>query len=79
MRFFNLAVAVSAIAMTQAAPAFVDKRGDVAGQGSARNSPGLLSGNFVNLPVNLPIKACGNSLGVIGIANPASGNACANH
>ncbi|KAF9384013.1 hypothetical protein CPB97_006027, partial [Podila verticillata] len=37
MRFFILAVALSAIAMTQVAPAPVDKRGDVAGQGSAHN------------------------------------------
>ncbi|KAF8983036.1 hypothetical protein BGZ52_001322, partial [Haplosporangium bisporale] len=47
MRFFVLAVALSAIIMTQAAPAPVDKRGNVTGQGSACNSPGLFSNNVI--------------------------------
>ncbi|MGW2080239.1 chaplin [Streptomyces sp. NPDC001939] len=41
-----------------------------------RNSPGILSGNSVQAPVNAPVNVCGNSGNVIGAANPAMGNRC---
>ncbi|MGZ9930312.1 chaplin [Streptomyces sp. NC-S4] len=46
--------------------------------GRAERSPGLLSGNLVQLPVNLPVNACGNTVNVVGLLNPAAGNRCSN-
>ncbi|CAM5311954.1 IgA FC receptor precursor [Streptomyces sp. ADI98-12] len=50
-----------------------------AGAGSAAtNSPGVLSGNSVSVPVHVPVNVCGNSVDVVGVLNPAFGNGCAN-
>ncbi|GGR13887.1 chaplin [Streptomyces aurantiogriseus] len=46
--------------------------------GSASHSPGVLSGNTVQVPVDVPVNVCGNTVDVIGVLNPAVGNACAN-
>ena len=46
--------------------------------GAAYNSPGVLSGNVVQIPVDVPINICGNSINVIGLLNPAFGNSCSN-
>ncbi|MEU7554774.1 chaplin family protein [Streptomyces sp. NPDC044571] len=46
--------------------------------GAAERSPGLLSGNLVQLPVHTPVNVCGNTVSVIGLLNPAAGNRCAN-
>ncbi|MFF8262841.1 chaplin [Streptomyces virginiae] len=46
--------------------------------GRAERSPGLLSGNLVQLPVNVPVNACGNTVSVVGLLNPAAGNRCTN-
>ncbi|MET8578807.1 chaplin family protein [Streptomyces sp. NPDC005012] len=44
--------------------------------GSAANSPGVLSGNTVQVPVNIAVNVCGNTVDVIGLLNPAAGNRC---
>ncbi|MHC5264269.1 chaplin [Streptomyces sp. UC4497] len=46
--------------------------------GVAQNSPGVLSGNVIQVPIDVPINACGNSLNLIAALNPAAGNVCAN-
>lgn len=46
--------------------------------GGAARSPGLLAGNTVQLPVNVPVNVCGNTVNVVGLLNPAAGNSCAN-
>ncbi|GAA2630808.1 LAXTG-anchored chaplin ChpB [Streptomyces spororaveus] len=46
--------------------------------GRAERSPGLLSGNLVQLPVNIPVNACGNTVSVVGVLNSAAGNRCSN-
>ncbi|MFF4589426.1 chaplin family protein [Streptomyces sp. NPDC001388] len=46
--------------------------------GSATDSPGVVSGNSVQVPVNVPVNVCGNTIDVVGILNPAFGNSCAN-
>ncbi|RNL70715.1 chaplin [Streptomyces sp. I6] len=51
---------------------------DSGAQGSAIGSPGLISGNTVQVPVHVPVNVCGNTVNVIGLLNPAAGNACAN-
>ncbi|MFH9861053.1 chaplin [Streptomyces sp. NPDC017202] len=51
---------------------------DSGASGYASDSPGVLSGNSVQAPVNVPVNVCGNTVDVIGILNPAMGNSCAN-
>ncbi|WP_406386798.1 chaplin [Streptomyces sp. NBC_01618] len=43
---------------------------------TAAESPGVLSGNVIQAPVHVPVNVCGNSVDVVGLLNPASGNAC---
>lgn len=42
------------------------------------DSPGILSGNALQVPVDLGLNLCGNSVDVIGLLNPALGNQCEN-
>ncbi|MFI8964683.1 chaplin [Streptomyces sp. NPDC053493] len=51
---------------------------DSAAQGAAVGSPGVGSGNTVQLPVHVPVNACGNTVSVVGLLNPAYGNSCVN-
>jgi hypothetical protein len=44
--------------------------------GTAVDSPGVLSGNVVQVPIDLDLNVCGNSIDVIGLLNPALGNHC---
>ncbi|WST26956.1 chaplin [Streptomyces xanthophaeus] len=46
--------------------------------GAAIGSPGVLSGNVIQVPIHIPINLCGNSINVIGALNPAAGNVCVN-
>lgn len=50
---------------------------DSAAQGAAVGSPGVGSGNAVQLPVHVPVNVCGNTVNVVGLLNPAAGNSCA--
>ncbi|MEU1186516.1 chaplin [Streptomyces sp. NPDC005859] len=51
---------------------------DSGAHGAATDSPGVLSGNSVQAPINVPVNICGNTIDVIGALNPAFGNSCAN-
>lgn len=51
---------------------------DSSADGVAANSPGVGSGNAVQVPVHVPVNLCGNTVNVIGLLNPAFGNSCAN-
>ncbi|MYU22256.1 chaplin [Streptomyces sp. SID8352] len=51
---------------------------DAGAEGAAVGSPGVLSGNVVQVPVNIPVNLCGNTIDVIGVLNPAFGNTCVN-
>ncbi|MEV8394560.1 MULTISPECIES: chaplin ChpH [unclassified Streptomyces] len=51
---------------------------DAGAQGAAVGSPGVLSGNVVQVPVHVPVNVCGNTISVIGLLNPAFGNVCIN-
>lgn len=46
--------------------------------GSAVHSPGVLSGNNVQVPVHVPVNACGNTVNIVGLLNPTFGNTCVN-
>ncbi|MDX2676250.1 chaplin [Streptomyces sp. NY05-11A] len=51
---------------------------DSAANGVATDSPGVLSGNSVQAPINVPVNVCGNTVDVVGALNPSFGNSCAN-
>ncbi|MFD9339893.1 chaplin [Streptomyces sp. NPDC060028] len=51
---------------------------DATAEGVAIGSPGLLSGNVVQIPIHIPINVCGNSVNIIGLLNPTAGNTCIN-
>ncbi|MCM2414934.1 MULTISPECIES: chaplin [unclassified Streptomyces] len=43
-------------------------------RGVAAHSPGVASGNLVQVPVHIPVNVVGNTVNVIGLLNPAFGN-----
>ncbi|MFB7243157.1 hypothetical protein CW362_29405 [Streptomyces populi] len=47
--------------------------------GETHGSPGVLSGNSIQVPVDIPLNLCGNSVNVLGLGNSAYGNECDNH
>ncbi|MFF4903565.1 chaplin [Streptomyces sp. NPDC001260] len=51
---------------------------DAGAQGAAVGSPGVLSGNVVQVPVHIPVNVCGNTVDAAGLLSPAFGNSCAN-
>ncbi|MFB6808272.1 chaplin [Streptomyces sp. NPDC056387] len=51
---------------------------DAEAEGAAIGSPGVLSGNVVQVPIHIPINICGNTVNVVGLLNPAFGNVCIN-
>ena len=51
---------------------------DAGAHGAAMHSPGVLSGNLVQVPVHVPVNVCGNTVNVIALLNPAFGNTCVN-
>ncbi|MEV6834359.1 chaplin [Streptomyces sp. NPDC051133] len=68
-------VAGAILALGAFTPAFADS----GAQGTSTNSPGVLSGNTIQLPIHVPVNACGDTVDVIGLLNPALGDGCANH
>jgi hypothetical protein len=52
--------------------------GGASAHGATEGSPGLLSGNNIQIPVDLPLNVSGNSVNVVGIGNPAVGNESVN-
>ncbi|WKK22741.1 chaplin [Streptomyces olivoreticuli] len=51
---------------------------DAGAQGAAVNSPGVVSGNVIQAPIDVPVNVCGNSINVVGLLNPTFGNKCVN-
>ncbi|MFD9217937.1 chaplin [Streptomyces sp. NPDC087659] len=51
---------------------------DSGAAGAAEGSPGVASGNVAQVPVHVPVNVCGNTVDVVGLLNPAFGNACVN-
>ncbi|MER7048793.1 chaplin [Streptomyces jumonjinensis] len=62
------------MALGSAAPAMAD----AGASGAAVGSPGVLSGNVIQIPVHVPVNVCGNTVNLVGLLNPAFGNTCAN-
>ncbi|WP_052852791.1 chaplin [Streptomyces avicenniae] len=69
------AAALSAVAVLGAA---VPAAADADAKGTAVGSPGVLSGNVVQIPISIPVNVCGNSVNILALLNPAAGNVCIN-
>ncbi|MCY0938101.1 chaplin [Streptomyces sp. H34-S4] len=72
------AVAVTASAAAILAGGAGLAAADATAEGAAIGSPGVLSGNVVQVPIHIPINLCGNTVNVVGALNPAFGNTCIN-
>jgi hypothetical protein len=67
-------VAGVVMAMGMAAPAFADTDAS----GSVASSPGFLSGNLIQVPLHAPLSACGNTVDIVALLNPAFATGCVN-
>jgi hypothetical protein len=47
-------------------------------EGAAVGSPGVLSGNVIQVPIHIPVNLCGDTINIIALLNPAFGNTCIN-
>ncbi|MEU9158310.1 chaplin [Streptomyces sp. NPDC048417] len=68
-----VAAAAAGMLSLYASPALADTDAT----GTAGGSPGVVSGNNVQAPVNVPVNVCGNSIDVAAALNSAFGNSCA--
>jgi len=74
-----IAVAAASGAMALAVPMSSAFAADGASaDGTAADSAGVISGNTVQVPVDVPVNVCGNTVNVVGLLNPAAGNSCTN-
>ncbi|MFF4159521.1 chaplin [Streptomyces sp. NPDC001678] len=44
--------------------------------GATAASPGVVSGNVIQVPIHVPINLCGFPIDIVGLLNTASGNVC---
>ncbi|MFE6845931.1 chaplin [Streptomyces sp. NPDC057686] len=69
---------VLAAGVLMAAGAASPAMADAVADGKAIGSPGVLSGNAVQVPITVPINICGNTVNIVALLNPAFGNVCIN-
>lgn len=74
MKFSKIAAVAAGTLMAAGAavPAFANSGADAVDAGS----PGVLSGNVVQVPVHVPVNLCGDTVDVIGLLDPAFGSTC---
>ncbi|WP_030801541.1 chaplin [Streptomyces sp. NRRL S-337] len=80
MKFVSKAVVLSAAAgiTVVGAAGMASATGGASAAGGAVNSPGVISGNLIQVPISIPVNVCGNTINIIGLLNPAFGNVCIN-
>ncbi|WP_405798305.1 chaplin [Streptomyces sp. NBC_01506] len=75
-------IAKAVVLSSAAAAAVIGTSGaamaDAGAQGAAVGSPGVISGNAIQIPVHIPVNLCGNTIDIVGLLNPAFGNTCVN-
>ncbi|WP_424213270.1 chaplin [Streptomyces sp. BI20] len=76
MKYTKAAAALAGVLM--AAGAATPAIADAGAEGVAAHSPGVLSGNVIQVPVHIPVNVCGNTVNVIALLNPSFGNTCVN-
>ncbi|MEU8774725.1 chaplin [Streptomyces sp. NPDC048606] len=78
VRGTTIAVAGAAMLAGGAGLASANGGSGASAKGLAAGSPGVLSGNLVQVPVHVPVNVCGNTAQLVGLLNPAFGNTCVN-
>ncbi|OEJ35567.1 chaplin [Streptomyces subrutilus] len=80
MKNIKKAAAVTMIAggLVAAGAGVSSAHGGASAEGEAQHSPGVASGNLLQVPVHVPVNAVGNAVTVIGLLNGAFGNAAVN-
>jgi hypothetical protein len=73
---FRSVFATAAVALTLTVAGTATAAADSGPEGAAVGSPGVLSGNVIQIPLHVPINLCGNSIDIIALLNSASGNTC---
>ncbi|MFD3501964.1 chaplin [Streptomyces sp. NPDC058676] len=71
---FAAAAAATGMLSLSCSSAFADTHA----AGATKDSPGVLSGNVVQVPVEAPVNACGNTVNGVAAFNGAFRNSCAN-
>lgn len=78
----KLAVVGALVAASVGLPATIaaadDSPNSPTATGNAWDSPGILSGNVIQLPISIPVNACGDNIGLLGALGVTSGTVCAN-
>lgn len=69
-----LTAAAGAAVLGSASGALADSNAGAAAVGS----PGVLSGNVIQVPIHHPVNFCGNTINFFAALNPAIGNTCVN-
>ncbi|WP_028815225.1 chaplin [Streptomyces flavidovirens] len=75
----RIAIAATALALGGALAGAGAATASSGAQGAAVNSPGVVSGNVIQVPVQVPLNACGNTIDIVGLLNPTFGNTCVNY
>ncbi|GAA0279501.1 chaplin ChpE [Streptomyces polychromogenes] len=81
MKNYKKAAAVTMIAggLIAAGAGVSSAHGGASAEGEAVGSPGVVSGNLVQVPVHIPVNVVGNTANVIGLLNGAWGNTGVNN
>ncbi|CAM5319089.1 chaplin family protein [Streptomyces diastaticus] len=76
MKKFQKVAAVTMVAggILAAGAGAASATGGAQADGAAVHSPGVGSGNVVQVPVQVPVNVVGNTVNVVGLLNPAFGN-----
>src|SRR5688572_9635106 len=69
-RIVKGALVAAATSALLAGPSVGTALADADAEGHASHSPGVLSGNVIQVPIHIPINVCGNTINVIGLFNP---------
>ncbi|MFF7329520.1 chaplin [Streptomyces sp. NPDC090306] len=76
MKNLKKAAAVTMVAggLVAAGAGMASAHGGAEALGQTAGSPGVVSGNTIQVPVHVPVNVVGNSVNVVGLLNPAFGN-----
>ncbi|WP_423835942.1 chaplin [Streptomyces endophytica] len=78
MSRFTRVTAIAALAASTALGGMSAAFADSDASGGAVGSPGVVSGNVIQIPIHIPVNVCGNTVDIVGVLNPAFGNTCIN-
>ncbi|WP_326599929.1 chaplin [Streptomyces sp. NBC_01803] len=70
------AAVTGSLMMAGAGLAVADSGADA--KAAAVGSPGIISGNDVQVPIGIPVDLCNNTINIVALLNPAFGSTCVN-